>query len=233
MKKNNKPYSISIIIPFLNEINSLKKTIKILDKIQIKKEYLIIYSKNLTNLRVINILKILEINNKNIKLFFQKKPYVGGAIDTGIKNSSYDYIAIMASDLETDPNNLKYMINLSIKYPLNIISADRWISKRGFNNYGALKYTANFIFQKLIKLLFKHEILDFTYAYRIYPKKILKNYELNELKHGFALEILLNPLKKGFQVTTFPTKWKKRIEGKSSISFLGYLSYLRVLIRSL
>ena len=48
MKKRNK-FSISIILPFLNEINSLKKTIAILEKIKFQKEYIIIFSNELTN----------------------------------------------------------------------------------------------------------------------------------------------------------------------------------------
>ena len=36
-------YSISIILPILNEIKSLKKTLIILDKIKVNKEFIIIY----------------------------------------------------------------------------------------------------------------------------------------------------------------------------------------------
>ena len=53
MIRYKKSYSVSIILPILNEINSLKKTIKILEKIKVKKEYLIIFSSKLTNLKVI------------------------------------------------------------------------------------------------------------------------------------------------------------------------------------
>ena len=45
-------YSLSIILPFLNEINSLKKTLLILNKIKIEKEFLIIYSAQLTKKKV-------------------------------------------------------------------------------------------------------------------------------------------------------------------------------------
>ena len=41
-------YSISIILPVLNEIISLKKTLLIIDKIKVDKEFLIIYSDKLT-----------------------------------------------------------------------------------------------------------------------------------------------------------------------------------------
>jgi len=139
----------------------------------------------------------------------------------------------MASDLETNPNELSNMVDISKKNPRAIISADRWKGKKSFSNYGVIKFLANFFFQKLIKIFFKIEVLDFTFAYRIYPKNILKDIKLSELRHGFALELLLKPIKKGHKVITIPAKWKKRVEGSSSITVRSYLSYLKVLYNNL
>ena len=233
MIRYKKSYSVSIILPILNEINSLKKTIKILEKIKVQKEYLIIFSSKLTNLKVIKEISKLKLKHKNLKYFSQIRPFVGGAIDLGIKLSKNKYIAIMASDLETNPYELKNMINISQNNPNVIISADRWIGQKGFSDYGFIKFFANFFFQKLLKIFFKHKILDFTFAYRLYPKKALKGYKIKELRHGFALEILLIPIKKGFKVITLPAKWKKRVEGSSSITIRSYLSYLKVLFKNL
>ena len=205
MKKRNK-FSISIILPFLNEINSLKKTIAILEKIKFKKEYIIIFSNELTNKKNKFELQKLKKSFKNLRYFSQLKPFVGGAIDLGIKKSKLEFIAIMASDLETNPNELIKMIKISLKNPNSIISADRWLSQKGFSNYGLIKYFANFFFQKLIKLIFKYEILDFTFAYRIYPRKILKNLSITEFRHGFALELLLKPIKMGCKIMTMPAR---------------------------
>ena len=233
MIRYKKSYSVSIILPILNEISSLKKTIKILEKIKVKKEYLIIFSSKLTNPKVIKEISKLKLKYKNLKYFSQIRPFVGGAIDLGIKLSKNKYIAIMASDLETNPYELKNMINISQNNPNVIISADRWISNKGFSDYGFIKFFANLLFQKLLKIFFKHKILDFTFAYRLYPKKALKGYKIKELRHGFALEILLIPIKKGFKVITLPAKWKKRVEGSSSITIRSYLSYLKVLFKNL
>ena len=52
MIRNINQYSLSIIIPIMSEINSLKKTLKIIDKIKVRKEYLIIYSKKFTPLEI-------------------------------------------------------------------------------------------------------------------------------------------------------------------------------------
>ncbi len=231
--KINKSYSVSIILPILNEINSLKKTLKILDKINVRKEFLIIYSNKLTDDNVKE--EILKLKKKYRNIYFkpQQRPFVGGAIDLGIRLSKKKYIVIMASDLETDPNELKNMIKVSKENPKYIISADRWIGQKGFSNYGIIKFLANFFFQKLIRVFFRYEILDFTFAYRLYPKQALKGYKVQELRHGFALEILLNPIRKGFKVITLPAKWKKRVEGSSSITIRSYFSYLKVLYRNL
>ena len=226
-------YSISIILPILNEIKSLEKTIKILEKIKVKKEYVIIYSKKLTSGYVLDNLRNFKKRFKNFKYYAQKKPFVGGAIDYGIKMSSKKFIAVMASDLETNPHELKKMIVLSKKNPRYIISADRWVSNKGFSDYGLIKFLANYTFQKLIKIFVNYDILDFTFAYRLYPKQALRNYNIKELRHGFALEILLYPLKKGFKVITFPSKWKKRVEGTSSITIRSYFSYLKVLLKNI
>ena len=139
----------------------------------------------------------------------------------------------MAADLETNPYELKNMVKFSKKNLDSIISADRWISKKGFSEYGVIKFLANFFFQKLIKIFFKYEILDFTFAYRIYPKKVLKKYSISELRHGFALEMLLKPIKKGIKVVTVPAKWKKRVEGNSSITLQSYFSYLKVFLKNI
>ena len=141
-------YTVSIIIPIINEIISLKKTLLIINKIRVKKEFIIIYSEKLTNKKTLGEIKKIKKKYKYLKLFKQKKPYVGGAIMTGIKKCTKQYIVIMASDLETNPYELKKMIKTSQKFPDSIISADRWVSGGKFKNYGLLKFFANFTFQK-------------------------------------------------------------------------------------
>jgi len=226
-------YSISIILPILNEINSLKKTLSILNKIKVDKEFIVIYSEKLTKNSIKDEIKSLKKKYKNFRCFKQIRPFVGGAIDLGIIKAKKKHIALMASDMETNPYELKNMINVSSKNNNSIISADRWISSKGFSDYGIIKFLANFIFQKLLKIFFNYKILDFTFAYRVYPRNALKKHRIKELRHGFALETLLAPMKKGFSVITLPAKWKKRVEGNSSITIESYISYLRVFFRFL
>ena len=59
-------YSISIILPILNEINSLKKTLLIINKIKVDKEFIVIYSEKLTKNSVKDEIKSLKKKNTKI-----------------------------------------------------------------------------------------------------------------------------------------------------------------------
>lgn len=228
--------SYSIILPYVNEINSLRKTLKIIkvDNYKYNIEYLIIISKKLTNQIEHEKLKelLLEFQNEKINIFFQDKPFVGGAIKKGIENSNNSHVVIMASDLETNPNDLKNMIVLSEESKDHIICADRWKDKKNvsFKGYGFLKKNLNLIFQYLTSFLYNCEFLDFTFAYRIYPKKALVDFEFTELRHSFALEMILKPLIAGYKLRSIHTTWSLRVEGNSHNSILNYLYYFKTLI---
>ena len=76
------------------------------------------------------------------------------------------------------------MIKISSQNLDSIVSADRWISAKGFSDYGIIKLEK--FFSKLLIFYFNYKILDFTFAYRVYPKRALKGFKIKELRHGFA-----------------------------------------------
>jgi len=214
----------------LNEIKSLTKTIKIVIKNNIKKEIIIIISKKLTQPKTLNAIRNLKKKYKIIKYFYQEKPFVGGAIEMGIKKSKYPYLALMASDLETNPYHLKKLILNSLKYRDTIIVGDRWKEKNNFKNYGFLSLILNFIAQKTIKFFVKIDINDFTFAYRIYPRKSIKNCKITEYRNGWALELLLAPYLLKYKFKSVSTSWILRKEGTKSNPLLNYISFFKILI---
>ena len=226
-------YSLSIILPFIDEINSLKKTIDIINKQNKEnKEFLIIISSKKTPTKIVKKLN-KHIKKNNIKIFYQKEPFVGGAIKKGIKVSKKSHIVIMASDLETNPKNLKKMITVSKKNPSRIICASRWHKDGKINNYGFTKKIFNFLFQIFSKLVLKSTLSDFTFAYRIYPSNALKKNKFYENKHSFALEMIIKPIKKGYKTLNVPATWSPRTEGVSQNSIFNYFDYFKILFKNI
>ena len=84
-------YSISIILPILNEINSLKKTLSVLDRIKVDKEYLVIYSNKLTKNSVKNEIKSLSMqNNIKVLIISSNEPGFSAGHDLGTPENIAD-----------------------------------------------------------------------------------------------------------------------------------------------
>ena len=229
-------YSIDIFLPVLDETFSLEKTIFLIEKKSSKfvNKYLITVSKKKTSLKSFETIKILKKKYKNkIKVVFQKKPFLGGALISAIKHVRSSHFVIMASDLETNPNFFHKLRASSQTNREKIFVATRWRDKNGFQDYNFLKLCLNKIFQVLFSILFRTKLSDLTFGYRIYPSNIIKKIKLVELKHPILFESIIIPIKLGYSVDELNCNWKIRQEGKSHNPFLNNFLYVKTGLRIL
>ena len=134
---------------------------------------------------------------------------------------------MMASDLETDPHDVKTLIAQAEKNPLAIIAASRWLGGEAFQGYSRVKLVCNWCFQRGFSLLYGRRLSDMTYAYRIFPTLLVQSIRWSELRHPFLFESLVKPLRLGVPVVEIPTVWRARTEGQSQNSFFRNFVYFR------
>lgn len=226
--------SVSILLPVINETFSLRQTVDILEaeNCDIIKEYIIVVSPKKTLPESMEVCAELKqrLPGKVIVLP-QKRPFLGGACIDAFEAASGSHLVLMASDLETDPHQVKTMIALAKERPDRIVLNSRWIRDGRFIGYDRVKLVLNYVFQKFFAVLFTSSVTDFTYAYRIYPTNLLKAIKWEELKHPFLLESLLKPLRLNVQTVEMPAVWHAREEGESQNTFTGNFPYLVVGVR--
>jgi len=68
-------------------------------------------------------------------------------------------------------------------------------------------------------MLYGVHLSDMTFAYRIFPTKLVRGIRWEELRHAFLFETLVKPLRLGVPVIEIPSPWKARTEGKSQNAF--------------
>ena len=141
------------------------------------------------------------------------------------------HAVMMSADLETPPEVIPDFLRLSKDYPSGIIAGSRWIGDATFAGYSKIKWVCNWIFQKLIGGLFLSRNTDLTYAYRIFPVKLLQAINWQEIKHPFFLETALVPLRLGVSMIEIPVSWKARTEGDSVNSFWANFRYFKTALR--
>ena len=231
---NKKNFKFDVFLPVIDETISLIKTVEIIEKTSSKyiSKYLIVVSKELTTKNSLNTIIFLKKKyKKKIKLIYQKEKYIGGALKSAIENIKSSHFILMASDLETNPKDVIRMINRSEENPKKIITANRWLKKNSFEGYNIFKLILNKIFQLFFSILFSVKLSDLTFAYRIYPSNLIKKLNLKEKKHPILLETMLIPIKLEVKFVEIPSKWKKRIEGKSNNSFFKNFYYISAGLR--
>ena len=221
-------YKLTIILPVINETSSLLKTIRLIEKNNYKKtikNILIVMSKKKTLFKSKKVCIKLSKTNKKIKYFYQKKPFLGGAMQEAFKKIKTSHCIMMSSDLETNPNSLQKMIKISYKNKNSIITASRWEKKGAFKNYGTTKVILNYIFQKMFSILYNTNLNDLTFGYRLFPTKILKKIIWEMEDHSFLFETIIKALKVRTNIIQISSDWVNREEGESNNNIFNYFKY--------
>lgn len=226
--------AVTVLLPVVNEVDSLNQTIQIIREGNSQRdiEYLIVMSQKCSSEVRANINTLVMSDPSNIRAMTQSRPRLGGALIDGFEAARGDVILMMASDLETDPNAVSAILDMADNHPETIVATTRWRgSGAGFEGYGHAKRTANWIFQTSIGALFKSDLTDLTYGYRLFPRRAVVGRSWTLDDHGFLLESLLRPLRDGWPAVEVPVRWTPRIEGESNNSWRYYSSYFKISLR--
>lgn len=221
--------SVTVILPVMNETTSLAETVQIIlrDVRNSIKEFLIVVCDRTTPPAMAVVKQLQKDLGELVVVHHQKLPYLGGAVREAFEIARGSHVILMASDLETDPNIVRVMIAEEEKNPAGIVTASRWIKGGSFRGYSKTKLTCNWIFQRLFSLLYCTHLSDMTYAFRIFPTKLVQAIYWEELRHPFLFETLTKPLRLGVPVVEIPSVWMARTEGDSQNKFFRNFVYFR------
>ena len=160
-------------------------------------------------------------------------PFLGGAVRDVFDAAKGTHVILMSSDLETNPDTVPLLIAEARRRPAAIITATRWKEGTNFEGYDPLKLVLNKIFQAFFALLYRARLTDLTFAYRIFPTRLVRSIRWEELKHPFCFETIVKPLRLGVEVVEVPSTWRARSEGVSHNTFLTNFVYFRPGLKAL
>ena len=224
---------VTIILPAINETFSFEKTVEIIleeCKKEDIREFIAVVCKRTTEESLSSIRRMKDKCEKlgyEFYILWQKRPFAGGAVRDAIDIAKGSHLIMMSTDLETDPHVVAQLIEEERKHPKDITTASRWLSKNNFVGYDKKKEFLNFCFQRIFSLYYGVKLTDMTYAFRIFPTKLMKRIKWEELKHPFYLETALKPVRLGIKFHEIPARWVSRQEGESQNSFLQTFAYVR------
>lgn len=224
----------SVLLPAMNETYSLEQTIEVIFqtcRYQDIAEMIILLSEKSDQRCMAMAQQMCRKYPEKVWIHYQKLPFVGGACREGFALAKGSHVVLMSADLETDPYIVSRFIEEEKKNPESIITASRWAKGCSFQGYQKVKLVCNFMFQKMLGVLFQTKLTDMTFAFRIFPSELVKQIYWEELKHPFFLETALIPLRLGVNFIEIPANWTARTEGISQNGFFDNFKYFKTVWR--
>jgi dolichol-phosphate mannosyltransferase len=121
------------------------------------------------------------------------------------------------ADFSHDPNEITKIIDFLDKY--DFVIGSRY-TEGGKNVQPFFRYLISYLGNKLIKLVLKIDLNEFTTSYRGFNLKKLKNFHLNKVNskgYSFFMESIYQLNKNDYDILEVPIFFKNRIAGKSKI----------------
>ncbi len=214
----------------VTEVESLRQTVSTLLEICNHKdltEIIIVKSPKTTpeSLKVVN--ELLETECDVPIVTFVQKRHGMACVNDAIDASRGSHCILVASDMALDLSVVPVMIERAKKEPDVIHSASRWMKGCEFYDYGKTKKFINFCAQKFLAVLYMRNLTDFTIPVQVAPSKLYKSIKFEETGFSFLLEMVLKPIRLGYEFTEIPTNCYPRTDGKSSNSRKQTFDYLK------
>jgi len=217
-----KKYSLSVIMPALNEEKNIEKavnsTMNAFKKNNINGEIIIINDGSTDN--TANIIQNLTQQYDNIKVITHDSPKgIGYSVWEGFKSSQKDIVVMFPSDNENDPEETLLFFDLTNNVDI-IAPFICNIEVRG-KQRKRISEAYNFI----INATFGTK-LNYHNGTTLYRRKILDDVELSSFGFFFQTELMIKLIKKGYLYAEVPNYLSKRVGGSSKA--LTFKSFLEV-----
>ncbi len=225
---------LSIIIPVFNEKNTILEILKKVESVvEIKKEIIIVddcsndgSSELIDNFNFLSEYKIIKHKKNSGK---------GSCIKSAQNYVSGNIVIIQDADLEYNPMDYKYIINIFKKNYKKVVYGSRVLNKKRYyqkNFISNFRIFANHLLTIFTNLLFFQNLTDAHTCYKAFDSNIFKKIELKEDDFAFCPEITAKISKLGIKIFEVPISYVGRgyDEGKK-ISFYDGIRAIFVLIK--
>ncbi|MCR5040862.1 MAG: glycosyltransferase [Clostridia bacterium] len=219
---------VSVMMGAVTETDSLRETVRQILGLcshEDLREIIIGYSQHVTpeSRAVCDELAAMD-SDVPIVVFEQKRRGISGLVDM-IEAARGSHCVLVASDLAQDLSIVPVMIESAKRDPTVICSASRWLDGCGFYGYGRVRKLVNRAGQVFLKTLFGSSVTDFTNPVQIAPTELYQAIEFENEGFPILLEMVLKPLRLGYEFREIPTNCYARKQGKSNNSLRQTASY--------
>ncbi|MBP8793405.1 MAG: glycosyltransferase [Lutibacter sp.] len=176
--------NISVVIPLLNEEDSLQELHDWIVKVMHSNSYSyeILFIDDGSTDTSWQVIELISLNNPNVKgIRFQKNYGKSQALNAGFKEVKGDVVITMDADLQDSPDEIPELYNLIVKDGYDLISG--WKKKRYDSKIR--KNIPSKLFNAAARKTSGLKLHDFNCGLKAYKKEVVKNVDVNGEMHRY------------------------------------------------
>jgi glycosyltransferase involved in cell wall biosynthesis len=139
---------------------------------------------------------------------------LGGAIRTGLSESTKDIVVYSDVDLPWDLRELERALHLMEYLEADMICAFRFDR----TSEGPKRIAYSFVYNMLIRALFDINIKDVNFSFKVMHRRVLEALELKSLGSFIDAELVVKAIRKGFRVFQMGVDYFPRTRGVSTLA---------------
>ena len=184
---NPSNFTLSVIIPCYNEINTIEEVINKVKNTSIKSKQIIIID-DFSNDGTREFLNSLK--DESIKVVSQNRNQgKGAAIAKGISLATGDILIIQDADLEYDPNEYEKLIKPILANKADVVFGSRFQGAEPHRVVYFWHRVGNGFLTLLSNIMTDINLTDMETCYKAFRTEILKSINIREKRFGFEPEI--------------------------------------------
>ena len=224
---------LTILIPCFNEKKTIKRLIHKVEKINIKKQIIIIDDGS--NDGTAKILK--KIKKKNIQIKFNKiNKGKGAAIKSSLILIKGDLVLIQDADLEYNPNDYYKLIKPFLNKKNHVVYGSRVLNKKRYSiNKSIIKnfrVLGNHLLTIASNFFNNQKLTDAHTCYKLMRKKLFLSLKLRENGFAFCPEVTTKISNLNYKIIEIPISYKGRdIKDCKKIKLIDAFKALNAIIK--
>jgi len=216
MPASRQAYTLSVLIPVYNEVDTL---IEILDRVrdvEIRKEVVLVDDGSTDGTRD---LMRDQIDGKfpDVKVFFHEKNQgKGAAVRTAIGHATGDYMIIQDADLEYDPREFYALMEPLLDGRADVVFGSRFLGGGAHRVHFFWHRMGNGLLTLMSNMLTGLNLTDMEVCYKVFKADVLRGIELKSNRFDFEPEITAKVARARCRVYEVPISYSGRdyAEGK-------------------
>ncbi len=207
--------SLSVIVPVYNEEKTVASVLKRLAAVSAVTEIIVVDDGSVDNsVKECKKISSKKISSKKIRVFSKKNGGKGSAVRFGLAKAKGKYVLIQDADLEYDPDDIAALLEPVAKGRVEIVYGSRFLGPH--MNLLFWHRVGNSFLNFLVNILYNTTLSDMETCYKLLPRKVFLDLNLQANSFDIEPEITCKLLKKGYKIFEVPISYVGRdfSEGK-------------------